>query len=508
MRLYLREDFRADFAVLAPRLAGTPNHQAPAQAIYHALAQADGTVYRQAAHRRTVRLAASDSVYFAKLHDGVGWREIAKNLCAWKRPVLGARNEFVACLRLRARGVHAPLVAAFGMCGRNPARQRSFLVCDALEGFASLEELAGSGAWTPTLRRRVVAAAGALLRSIHKAGVHHRDCYTAHILANTAQWAAGRAELAVIDLHRARVRRRLPSRWRRRDLAALLFSASAFRLTRQELVRFAIAYAGARRTWRRDMRFWRGVLRRARRLRRRSARRGRPAADWATDSGRDPMPSVTDFRDLRDQPALPFRFDVDFDCGATRARCVAVLCWRPKREFTVRADINGDDHLLSAFFGFGRRRRFRRACRVARRLAAAGVGPEMRTTGRSGGVPMLLWRPLAGRRPVARELPTLLAALARMHDQNLRPLDVARAQFWLQGRRVCIAPWQVERLPAPRRRATERDLAVLLARFGGGAPVAKALRHYTRARRRPNGRLRAGRIRRQMTALDADHDRS
>ena len=509
MRLYLREDFEANLAALAPGLARAPNRRdrqagaTLAQAIYDALAKADGTVYRQAARRRTIRLAATGGVYFAKLHHGVGWREIAKNLFVWKRPVLGARNEFVACLRLCGRGVHAPAVAAFGECGRNPARQRSFLVCNAVEGFASLEELLGSGACAPPLRRRIVAAAGALLRSIHTAGVHHRDCYTAHILANTAELAAGRVDLAVIDLHRARVRERLPKRWRCRDLAALLFSAGAFRPTRQDLVRFAAAYAGGRKTWRRDARFWRGVLRRARRLQRRAARRGRPAAAGAGLRG-DRVPSVTDFRDLPDQPRLPFRVDVDFEGGATRVRCVAMLCWRPKRGFTAQADVNGDAHLLSAFFGFARARRFRRAKRVARCLVSAGVGPELIATGRSGGVPMLLWRMPAGRPPAARELPTLLAALARLHEQTLRPVDLPQAQFWLRGQRVCIAPWQVGPLRTPRRPAIEHDIALLLARFADGTPLAAALRHYARARRWSTGRLRAARVRRHMAKLARD----
>ena len=389
MPLYLREDCKADLATVAPELARAlaEGDSAGARALYDALAQANGVVYRHAAGRRTVRLDATRGCYFAKLHDGVGWREIAKNLLVGKRPVLGAGNEFAACRQLVAHGVHAPRVAAFGAYGRNPARRRSFLVCDALNGMASLEDLTASGDLPPLLRRRLIVAVGNLLRTMHDAGVHHRDCYLAHIFADTAQWAEGHAALAIIDLHRAWIRERLPSRWRRRDLAALLVSAAPLRLTLRELLLFAAAYAGDTTTWRRDRRFWRGVLRRAERLRRRSARRGRPAIGLPGEMAA----SVTDFHALDEPPPLPFRFDVDLPSSPARAHCTALRCWRPRREFTAQATIDGEERLLRVFFGFGRTLRFRHAGQVARRSAAAGVGPPVLEAGRCNGARLLVY---------------------------------------------------------------------------------------------------------------------
>lgn len=499
MPLYLREDCRADLATIAPEIAGalsgsgTADDSTHISALYRALAQANGVVFRQAARRRTVRLAAAGGFYFAKLHAGVGWGEIAKNLFAGKRPVLGAGNEFAACRRLAKHGVHAPRVAAFGACGRNPARRRSFLVCSELNGMVSLEELTAREDLTPLLRRRVFAASGDLLRALHGAGVHHRDCYLAHIFADSAQWAEGRVALAIIDLHRAWVRRRLPRRWRRRDLAALLVSAAPLRLTTRELLRFAAAYTGDRATWQRDRRFWNGVLRRAERLRRRSARRGRPAAGLADTTIGETVASVTDFHALREPPTLPFRFDVDLRSGPARAVCTALLCWRARREFTVRATINGEERLLQVCFGFGRSRRFRRAVYVAGRLAAAGVGAAPPETGRCNGARLLVHPSLTGRRPEAADLPTLVSALARMHEQALRPRNTGAA-FRLRCGEARIAPWQVCPLPRPRRPAIERDLGVLLGRLGGNSAVAEALRLYARARRWPDGRLDAGRV--------------
>ena len=49
-----------------------------------------GEVFRQVASRRTIRVALDGNHYFAKIHHGVGWREIFKNLLHLKLP--GARG--------------------------------------------------------------------------------------------------------------------------------------------------------------------------------------------------------------------------------------------------------------------------------------------------------------------------------------------------------------------------------------------------------------------------------
>lgn len=513
MRLHLREDLRAHLAALTPALADLRRPQRARtrqlEEVFNTLAHAgapanaNAQIYREAARRRTFRLAIKDGAYFVKLHYGVGWREIAKNLFALRRPVLGARNEFVACQRLRARGVPAPRVAGFGVWGWHSARQRSFVVCDALDGFASMEALAGCRSLTPLMRRRLLLATAALLRAMHAAGVHHRDCYAAHILANAAAWAAGRVELAVIDLHRARVRNALPRRWRRRDLAALLFSASAFAPTKRELARFARAYGGEASP--RDARLWRGVLRRAAQLRRRAERRGRPAADAADHA----LPSVADFGALGQAPAVPFRFDVEWPSGPERVRCVALLRWQTGRGFTARASVAGQERLLSAFFGFGRARRLNRAVRRTRGLAAAGVGNDAFETGRCGGARLLLLPAPDGKPATADDLPRLLEALARVHQQRLRPLD--SDGFRLDAEGVRLAHWQAGPLRRPRRRAIERDLARLIERFADDARVAEAVQRYCdagAAKRWPGRRVDVGRVARHMAARCATRKRT
>lgn len=93
--------------------------------------------------------------------------------------------------------------------------------------------------------------------------------------------------------------------------------------------------------------------------------------------------------------------------------------------------------------------------------------------------------------------------LARMHEQLLRPLDLWRAQFRLRDATAGVSNWQVGPLRRPRRAAVERDLDILLARFGNGLSVAEALRLYTQARRRSAGHLRADRVRCHMVTAVA-----
>jgi len=239
----------------------------------------EGEVFRAVANRRTLRFETGGRAYFAKIHRGVGWREILKNLLLLRPPVVSARNEFLACRHLERLGIRAPTVAAFGERGRNPARRESFIICDALEGFASLEDLAADWPAAPPAaadRRRLVMAVADFARRFHAAGLVHRDFYICHLLLDLEAWQAGRVELAVLDLHRARIFRRLPQRWRRRDLGALLFSTLDLPIARRSWYRFVRVYTGRplREVFAREGRFWQRVERRALALYRKGLRKG------------------------------------------------------------------------------------------------------------------------------------------------------------------------------------------------------------------------------------------
>lgn len=239
----------------------------------------EGEVFRAVATRRTIRFEWNGRRYFAKTHRGVGWGEILKNLVVLRPPVVGARNEYEACRRLASVGIRAPTVAAFGERGRDPARRESFVICDALDGFVNLEDFTASWPERPPASaelRALVDAVAAFARHFHEAGLIHRDFYLCHLLLDLEAWSAGRTELAVLDLHRARLFEQIPRRWRERDLAALLFSTLDLPLSRRSWYRFVRVYSGRplRETFARDARLWSRVERRALALYRKGLRKG------------------------------------------------------------------------------------------------------------------------------------------------------------------------------------------------------------------------------------------
>ena len=65
----------------------------------------DGQVYRELDARRTLRTEVDGHGFFVKIHRGIGWAEILKNLITAKLPVLGAGQEWLAIQRLQEVGV-------------------------------------------------------------------------------------------------------------------------------------------------------------------------------------------------------------------------------------------------------------------------------------------------------------------------------------------------------------------------------------------------------------------
>ena len=206
----------------------------------------DGEVYRELEARRTLRTEVDGRGYFVKIHRGIGWGEIFKNLFTAKLPVLGAGQEWQAIQRLHEVGVPTMTAVAYGERGANPADQHSFIVTQELAPTISLEDL--SMDWLkqppePRLKRALIAEVARMTGMMHRAGVNHRDCYICHFLLHTDKpVTADDFKLSVIDLHRAQVRSRISQRWRNKDLAALYFSILDIGLTRRDKLRFLKGY--------------------------------------------------------------------------------------------------------------------------------------------------------------------------------------------------------------------------------------------------------------------------
>ncbi|OHB67051.1 MAG: lipopolysaccharide core heptose(I) kinase RfaP [Planctomycetes bacterium RBG_13_62_9] len=231
-----------------------------------------GEVFRSTASRKTIRFAANGDYYFAKIHRGVGWREIIKNLLTLKLPVLSADNEWRALNLLHQIGVRTMTPVAFGRMGSNPARTRSFLITRELAGTTSLEDLCAAwGSQPPSsrLRRTLTEQLAAIVRRMHGHGINHRDCYLCHFHLDTSfelgPSGSDDLRLYVIDLHRAQIRSRKPERWIVKDLAGLYFSAMDVGVTRTDRLRFIRAYEQKplRDILRKRRSFWRRVERTA-----------------------------------------------------------------------------------------------------------------------------------------------------------------------------------------------------------------------------------------------------
>lgn len=205
-----------------------------------------GEVYRELEARRTLRTEVDGRGYFVKIHRGIGWGEILKNLSTAKAPVLGAGQEWRAIQRLHEAGVPTMTAVAYGERGRNPATQHSFIITEELAPTISLEDFAVH--WReqppePRLKRALISEVARMTGEMHRAGVNHRDCYICHFLLHTDRpVTAADLRLSLIDLHRAQVRPQTPRRWRDKDLAGLYFSALEIGLTRRDKLRFLKGY--------------------------------------------------------------------------------------------------------------------------------------------------------------------------------------------------------------------------------------------------------------------------
>lgn len=239
-------------------------------ALLDQLAGMEGQTYREVKTRRTFRFEYDGRAYFAKLHYGVGWREIFKNLFSLRLPVVDAANELLAIRRLEQLGVPTMDAVAFATDGFNPASRRSAIITRELNDTLSLEDVVLRHTLSAAERRRLVDEVARLTRLMHEGGVNHRDLYICHfhLKCEPAGMIPVVPTLFVIDLHRAQVRRRTPDRWRVKDVGGLFFSAFDAGLSIRDCLRFVRRYSGkpARRALSEDAAFWRAVVRRALKL--------------------------------------------------------------------------------------------------------------------------------------------------------------------------------------------------------------------------------------------------
>ena len=221
------------------------------QDVFSIVQQIQGEVFRDKEGRRTLRFELADNSYFLKLHQGVGWLEIIKNLVQGRMPVIGAKNEWQAIEFLQQHHIDTMTIAAYGEQGLNPAQKLSFLITDELTDTMSLEDLGEQWRQSPpTFNTKItlINKLASIAKVMHENGMNHRDFYLCHFLLDQSFAQTNTinddTQLFLIDLHRAQIRNKTPERWIVKDLGSLYFSAFDVPLTQRDLLRFMVSYSG------------------------------------------------------------------------------------------------------------------------------------------------------------------------------------------------------------------------------------------------------------------------
>jgi heptose I phosphotransferase len=236
----------------------------------------EGPPIRAKEGRRTFRLELGGRGYFFKIHSGIGWGEILKELASLRTPTVSALAEKRAIEAVTRLGIPTMALAGYGERGRNPARLQSFIVTEEIANTVTLEDLCADWPRRPpgfAQKQKLLRTVADVARRLHEHGINHRDFYLNHFRLQGER-------LFLMDLHRAQLRPSIPRRWRVKDIGALYFSAADIGLTRRDLLRFVRLYTGKplRQTLKEDAPFWRAVTRRAQRFYRREWKRDMTSA--------------------------------------------------------------------------------------------------------------------------------------------------------------------------------------------------------------------------------------
>lgn len=194
-------------------------------------------------HRMTACIELDDSQgtrrFYIKRHEPAPLREYVKPLIRLRWPIMGARNEWEAMFKFHELGIPTMIPVAFGRDCR-----RSFVMTQAIENCTKLSDWMETDLEKPDgdARRQarwIVHRLARIVRTMHRARMHHQDLYLGHLLLPNDPESQ---DIFVIDL--GRVDGHLPwsRHWIIKDLAQLEFSSDRF--TRTDRVRFLQDYLG------------------------------------------------------------------------------------------------------------------------------------------------------------------------------------------------------------------------------------------------------------------------
>lgn len=207
--------------------------------------QMQGKAFRDVGIRKTIQVAIEGKSYFIKQHFGVGWREIFKNLISFKIPIVSAITEVSAIQKLVEVGITTTPLVAYGVKGRNPATQQSFIITQDLGDITSLEDVCADWQTHPPeapFKKMVVIAMAKLAAKMHAAGLCHRDFYLCHLALNKAELARNQVNLILIDLHRVLLNQSPNGKTVMKDISGLVFSTMNCGFTAEDWALFKLHY--------------------------------------------------------------------------------------------------------------------------------------------------------------------------------------------------------------------------------------------------------------------------
>lgn len=218
--------------------------------VFAEVQQLHGEVARAAPGRQTLRFELAGRAYYRKLHTGVGWGEIIKNLIRLRLPVIGARNEWLALNKLAELKVPSLTPVAYGEQKTNPATRLSFIVTRELADTIKLDAYLRSNLHKKHIsfseKTVLIEEVARIARTIHQHGINHRDLYLCHFLLRQESMPAyswGKKPIIhLVDLHRAQIRKKVPARWLIKDIGSIYFSAMGLGLSQFDIYRFMKAY--------------------------------------------------------------------------------------------------------------------------------------------------------------------------------------------------------------------------------------------------------------------------
>ena len=242
------------------------------QDVFEKVFSLQGKVFRQKEGRKTLRFTLDGRYYFAKIHSGVGWMEIIKNLFQLRLPVITARNEWRAIQKLELLGIGTTPLVGYGKRGWNPAHLQSFVITEELENTVTLEDFCLKWKESPPdckIKYALIREVAKVARTFHQNGMNHRDFYICHFLLDVSKGSMHidplDLKIYLTDLHRVSIRKRTPLYWRVKDIGALYFSSMDLGLTKRDLFRFMKTYRNRplKETLEENGRFWKRVRNRS-----------------------------------------------------------------------------------------------------------------------------------------------------------------------------------------------------------------------------------------------------